>query len=47
MNLPADDTRGFYEGMSWDDITDILSDLLIEEINTPNGENYPCTYNRN
>lgn len=46
LNLPADDTKGFYEGMSWDDVSNILSGLLIEEINTPNNKNYPCTYNR-
>lgn len=45
MNLSADDTKGFYKDMSWDDVTNVLSDLLIEEINTPEGENYPCTYN--
>lgn len=47
MNLPANDTKGFHEGMSWDDVSNILNELLIEEINTPDGKNYPCTYNRN
>ena len=47
MNLPADNTKGFYEGMSWDDLANTLSNLLYEEINTPNGKNYPFTYNKN
>lgn len=46
MNLPADDTKGFHEGMSWEDVARVLDDLLIEEINTPNNNNYPCTYNK-
>ena len=35
---------GFREGMSWDDIKNLLRDVLIEELQTPDDKNYPLHY---
>lgn len=44
-NLFADTRKGFKEGMTWDDVTAIMEPLLHEELNTPEGKNYPPHYN--
>lgn len=46
MCLPADNRRGFKEKMSWDDVEKLIQPLINEETKTPNGKNYPFSYNR-
>lgn len=43
-NLFADNTMGFHEGMTWDEIKDLMFDLLKEELETPEDKNYPVHY---
>lgn len=45
MNLFADDTKGFHDGMSWVEIEELLKDLIEEENTTPVGKNYKLYYN--
>ena len=44
LNVPPDCNIGFRQGMTWDDIRELLSSLLMEEIHTPPGKNYPLHY---
>lgn len=44
LNVPSDCNMGFRQGMTWDDIKELLSSLLMEEIQTPPGKNYPLHY---
>lgn len=46
LNLFADNTMGFYEGMTWDDVKRVLRDVLIEEMETPKDKHYPLHYMR-
>jgi len=43
-NLFADNSMGFREGMTWDEVKSTLKDLLIEEMETPKGKHYPLHY---
>lgn len=43
-NLFGDSTKGFRAGMTWDEVKSTLKDLLIEEMETPRGKNYPPHY---
>ncbi len=46
LNVVPDCSRGFKEGMSWQDISDILKEVLDAEDQTPEGKNYPLYYFR-
>jgi len=46
LNVAPDVTKGFYEGMSWDDVKLLLRPLLLDEMNTPENKNYPLYYVR-
>ena len=46
LNVTPDSTRGFQEGMSWPDISSMLSKVLDEENQTPQGKNYQLHYLR-
>lgn len=41
LNMPTDGRNGFKEGMSWEDIKEFLDQLLLDELNTEQGKNYP------
>lgn len=44
LNVTPDINKGFHKDMTWDDIRDILSKVLYDEIQTPKGKNYPLHY---
>lgn len=46
LNVTPDCNMGFREGMSWDDIKEVLNGLFIEEMQTPPDKNYPLHYVR-
>jgi hypothetical protein len=46
LNLAPDSSRGFQKDMTWDDIRDILGEVLSEEVQTPKGKNYPLYYHK-
>lgn len=46
LNVAPDCNKGFRKDMSWDDIREVLSSLLTEEMHTPMNENYPLHYVR-
>lgn len=47
FNLAPDSSQGFQKDMTWDDIKDILSEVLSEEVQTQEGKNYPLHYHKN
>ena len=44
LNIAPECGSGSKPGMSWERIIAFLEDILIEEINTPKGENVPLHY---
>lgn len=44
LNIPPDCNKGFYEGMSWEDVYRVLDDLFVEEQLTPKDKNLPLHY---
>lgn len=44
LNVTPDCSKGFHKDMTWDEIIDVLRDVLLEEIQTPKGKNYPLHY---
>ena len=44
LNIAPDCNKGFKPNMSWEDVEDLLHDVLMEEQNTPEGQNYPLHY---
>lgn len=44
LNIPADNRRGFYIGMTWADICSLVDDLCTIEENTPSDKNLPLYY---
>lgn len=46
LNVAPDCSKGFSKDMTWDDIRNVLSEVLREEIQTPKEKNYPLHYYR-
>ncbi len=44
LNVASDSTKGFRKGMTWNEVKEMLSPLLIEEMNTGDGHNLPLSY---
>ena len=44
LNIPPDCNKGFYEGMSWEDVYRVLDDLFVEEQLTTKDKNLPLHY---
>lgn len=44
LNVWPDTKSGFWEGMSWDDIDEMMEELIAEEERTPIDKNYPLHY---
>lgn len=44
LNIAPDCNKGFKPKMSWEDLEDLLHDVLMEENSTPPNENYPLHY---
>lgn len=44
LNVTPDCSMGFHKDMTWDNIRDILSGVLHDEMQTPEGKNYPLHY---
>lgn len=44
LNIAPDCNKGFKPNMSWEEVENLLHDVLMEEENTPKGKNYPLHY---
>lgn len=44
LNVFADNTKGFYDGMTWEELEETVYNLTVEEENSPKGGNYPLHY---
>lgn len=44
LNVFADNTKGFRENMSWDELEEFIYDLTVEEESSPDSQNYPLHY---
>lgn len=44
LNVTPDCSKGFRAGMTWDDVREVISDVLSEEAQAPEGKNYPLYY---
>lgn len=44
LNVPPRNDMGFHKGMTWNEIEELISDLVHEEETTEGGKNYPLHY---
>lgn len=44
LNIASDSTKGFRKNMSWEDLKEMLTPLLLEEMNIEDGRNLPLSY---
>jgi hypothetical protein len=46
LNVSPDCSKGFHKDMTWDEVRNVLRDVLREESETPKEKNYPLHYYR-